>query len=116
MPTEIIFKNQGVGTIHFHGLKAFNPEGLHCPFDDSQAERENAILGLLEETKKETAELAEKQHWEAMAREWEADKQRILAAVVGTGTVDASLADVTFTARYQSWALPVFFNFFNNKK
>jgi len=64
-----------------------------------KAERENAILGLLEETKKETAETVERLHWEAVAQEWEADKQRILSAVMGSGGADPGLADITLTAR-----------------
>ena len=55
-----------------------------------KAEREEAILGLLEETKKETVERLQvsptckwffllkpqARHWEAVAREWELDKAR----------------------------------------
>ena len=50
-----------------------------------KAEREEAILGLLEETKKETVESLTSRHWDSVAREWEMDKARILAAVVGWG-------------------------------
>jgi len=53
-----------------------------------KAEREEAILGLLEETKRETVERLQARHWEAVAREWEADKARILAAVAGGGGAD----------------------------
>lgn len=55
-----------------------------------KAEREEAILGLLEETKKETMENLSNKHWDAVAREWEADKARILAAVAGGGGQDMS--------------------------
>jgi len=64
-----------------------------------KAERENAIMGLLEETKKETAEAVERLHWEAVAQEWEADKQRILSAVMGSGGADPGLADLTLSTR-----------------
>ncbi|XP_023321821.1 nuclear pore complex protein Nup93 [Eurytemora carolleeae] len=59
-----------------------------------KSERENAILSLLEETKKETQETMEKLHWDSVYREWETDKQRILAAVAGGGA-DPGLADLT---------------------
>jgi len=55
-----------------------------------KAEREEAILGLLEETKKETVESLTSRHWESVAREWEMDKARILAAVAGGGGQDMS--------------------------
>jgi len=61
-----------------------------------KAERENAILNLLEETKKATQETMEKLHWEAVYREWENDKQRILSAVAGGGA-DPGLADLTIS-------------------
>lgn len=61
-----------------------------------KAERENAILNLLEETKKETQDTMEKLHWDAVYREWENDKQRILAAVAGGGA-DPGLADLTIS-------------------
>jgi len=61
-----------------------------------KSERENAILSLLEETKKETQETMEKLHWEAVYREWENDKQRILSAVAGGGA-DPGLADLTIS-------------------
>jgi len=61
-----------------------------------KAERENAILNLLEETKKDTQETMEKLHWEAVYREWENDKQRILSAVAGGGA-DPGLADLTIS-------------------
>jgi len=41
-----------------------------------KAEREEAILGLLEETKKETVENLTSRHWDSVAREWELDKAR----------------------------------------
>ena len=56
-------------------------------------------MGLLEETKKETAEAVERLHWEAVAQEWEADKQRILSAVMGSGGADPGLADLTLSTR-----------------
>ena len=36
-----------------------------------KAEREEAILGLLEETKKETVESVTARHWDGVVREWE---------------------------------------------
>ena len=41
-----------------------------------KAEREEAILGLLEETKKETVESLTTRHWDNVMREWERDKAR----------------------------------------
>jgi len=55
-----------------------------------KAEREEAILGLLEETKRETVESLTSRHWDSVAREWEVDKARILAAVAGGGGQDMS--------------------------
>lgn len=53
-----------------------------------KTEREEAILGLLEETKRETVESLTARHWDNVAREWELDKSRILAAVAGGGGAD----------------------------
>jgi len=50
-----------------------------------RAEREEAILGLLEETKKETVESLNTRHWDTVHREWETEKKRILAALSGGG-------------------------------
>ena len=44
-----------------------------------KAEREEAILGLLEETKRETVESLTSRHWDCVVREWERDKARILS-------------------------------------
>ena len=70
-----------------------------------KAEREDAILGLLEETKRETVESVAARHWDAVAREWEQDKARILAAVAGGGgqeMSELSLArDLTSVSRLQ---------------
>ena len=53
-----------------------------------KAEREEAILSLLEETKRDTVERLQARHWEAVHREWEMDKSRILSAVAGGGGAD----------------------------
>lgn len=53
-------------------------------------ERENALLSVIEETRHDTFESAEKQHWEAVSSEWEADKMRILTALSGTNASEAS--------------------------
>lgn len=53
-----------------------------------KSEREEAILGLLEETKRETVERLQARHWEAVAKEWETDKARILSAVSGGAGAD----------------------------
>ena len=45
---------------------------------------------MLEETKKETVESLTSRHWDSVAREWELDKARILAAVAGGGGQDMS--------------------------
>lgn len=77
------------------GLTSFEPPE---PIRDTDVagflrnERENALLSVIEETRKDTFESAEKQHWEAVSSEWEADKQRILGALAGT---EASASDLS---------------------
>lgn len=46
---------------------------------------EEAMLGLVEETKKETVESLNSSHWDSVDREWELDLARMLAAVTGGG-------------------------------
>ena len=52
-------------------------------------ERENALLSVIEETRHDTFESAERQHWEAVSSEWEADKIRILTALTGANATEA---------------------------
>ena len=56
-------------------------------------ERENAILSVIEETRKETFDNVERIHWDSMAEEWEADKQRIMQALNGTGSAGPTTTD-----------------------
>ena len=44
-------------------------------------ERENALLSVIEETRRDTFEHVEKMHWDAVAAEWDVDKRRILQAL-----------------------------------
>ncbi len=53
-------------------------------------ERENALLSVIEETRQDTFHAAEKQHWDAVSAEWEADKMRILTALTGASASEAS--------------------------
>ena len=66
-------------------------------------ERENAILSVIEETRRETFDRVEKLHWEAMSQEWELDKKRILNALGGSsggGAGNASdLMDISRSVR-----------------
>ncbi|XP_033102112.1 nuclear pore complex protein Nup93-like [Anneissia japonica] len=48
-------------------------------------ERENALLAVIEETKKNTFRQAEKHFWDSMHSEWESEKQRLLNALIGSG-------------------------------
>ncbi|XP_013389179.1 nuclear pore complex protein Nup93-like [Lingula anatina] len=48
-------------------------------------ERENALLTVIEQTRKNTLEEAEKRHWDSLVNEWEREKQKILNALIGTG-------------------------------
>ena len=48
-------------------------------------ERENALLSVIEETRRETFEHVERMHWDAMAAEWEGDKKRIMQAISTAG-------------------------------
>ena len=56
----------------------------------SRNERENALLSVIEETRHDTFESAERQHWEAVSSEWEADKMRILTALSGANASEVS--------------------------
>ena len=53
-------------------------------------ERENALLSVIEETRHDTFESAERQHWDAVSSEWEADKMRILTALSGANASEAA--------------------------
>jgi nuclear pore complex protein Nup93 len=46
-------------------------------------ERENAILSVIVETRRDTFENAERLHWESTLGEWETEKQRILNDLAG---------------------------------
>ena len=46
-------------------------------------ERENAILSVIEETRRDTFENSERLHWESTLSEWEMEKQRILNDLAG---------------------------------
>jgi len=48
-------------------------------------ERENALLAVIEQTRKNTFEEVERRHWECMEGEWEREKQKILNALLGSG-------------------------------
>lgn len=56
-------------------------------------ERENAILSVIEESRKSTFEQIEKLHWESLECEWENEKQKILNALLGSGQ---DLVDIPF--------------------
>ena len=60
-----------------------------------KAEREEAILSLLEETKKETVESVTARHWDAVAREWERNKAKILSAVAGGGGAGSDMSELS---------------------
>ncbi|VDI79073.1 Hypothetical predicted protein, partial [Mytilus galloprovincialis] len=53
-------------------------------------ERENALLAVIEQTRKNTFDEVERRHWECMENEWEREKQKILNSLRGLGqdTVD----------------------------
>ena len=54
-------------------------------------ERENALLSVIEETRRDTFEHVERMHWDAVAAEWDADKRRILQALTSaTGAAPGS--------------------------
>ncbi|GFR90684.1 nuclear pore complex protein Nup93 [Elysia marginata] len=48
-------------------------------------ERENALLAVIEQTRKNTFEGVERRQWECMENEWERDKQKILNSLLGSG-------------------------------
>ena len=78
-----------LGSIRDSAIIADSQEASHTDIPAFlKAEREEAILGLLEETKRETVERLQTRHWEAVSKEWELDKQRILSAVSGGGGAD----------------------------
>lgn len=58
-------------------------------------ERENAILSVIEETKKNSFAMVDKLHWETMFNDWEVEKQKILQSLLGdSGAGDTLLLDV----------------------
>ncbi|KAK3777041.1 hypothetical protein RRG08_008893 [Elysia crispata] len=48
-------------------------------------ERENALLAVIEQTRKNTFEGVERRQWECMENEWERDKEKILNSLLGSG-------------------------------
>ena len=77
----------------FHGLPQVHPTDIPAFL---KAEREEAILGLLEETKRETVESLTSRHWDCVVREWERDKARILSAVAaGGGGAGADMTELS---------------------
>ncbi len=63
-------------------------------------ERENALLAVLEETRRETFEQAERMHWETASAEWEAAKRDILQAMgAGVGESASATGDVARSLR-----------------
>ncbi|OWF34740.1 Nuclear pore complex protein Nup93 [Mizuhopecten yessoensis] len=63
-------------------------------------ERENALLAVIEQTRKNTFEETEKRHWECMESEWEREKQKILNSLRGLGqdTLDFQPESESFLA------------------
>lgn len=47
-------------------------------------ERENALLAVIEQTRKNTFEEVDRRHWECMENEWEREKQKILNSLLGS--------------------------------
>ncbi|KAL5021935.1 hypothetical protein ScPMuIL_001090 [Solemya velum] len=58
-------------------------------------ERENALLAIIEQTRKNTFEETERRHWECMENEWEREKQKILNALLGAGQDSLDLPQET---------------------
>lgn len=54
-------------------------------------ERENTILSVIEESKKQTFADIEAQHWRNVSEEWEKEKEKILNSLLGSGQELASL-------------------------
>ena len=50
-------------------------------------ERENAILSVIEETKKNSFAMVDKLHWETMFNDWEVEKQKILQVSLVSGCI-----------------------------
>ncbi|XP_055955710.1 nuclear pore complex protein Nup93 [Patella vulgata] len=48
-------------------------------------ERENALLAVIEQTRKHTFEEVERRQWESLENEWEREKQKILNTLLGSG-------------------------------
>ncbi|XP_062501933.1 nuclear pore complex protein Nup93-like isoform X2 [Corticium candelabrum] len=48
-------------------------------------ERENAVLTVIEESRKKTFKQAEEHHWRCVQTEWEEEKQQILNSLLGMG-------------------------------
>lgn len=56
-------------------------------------ERENAILSIIEESRKNTFDRIDRLHWESIEAEWETEKQRVLNTLLGSAqeTLDITL-------------------------
>ena len=61
-------------------------------------ERENAILSVIEETRRDTFEAAEKLAWEATLNEWDATKRQVLEDLSGIPDVMGAAADAYSSA------------------
>lgn len=48
-------------------------------------ERENTLLAVIEESRKNTFTEAERHHWQSMEGEWEREKEKILNSLLGSG-------------------------------
>ncbi len=57
-----------------------------------RSERENALLSVIEETRRDTFEQVERAHWEAASAEWEAAKRDVLQAMGAAAASSASSA------------------------
>lgn len=60
-----------------------------------KAERENAVLSVVEEVKKSTFDLVDRNYWAFMNKEWSDRKGKILNALVGRDTSESADADQT---------------------
>ena len=61
-------------------------------------ERENAILSVIEETRRDTFEAAEKLHWAATLNEWDATKRQVLEDLSGIPDVMGATANAFASA------------------
>ena len=78
-----------------------------------KGEREAAILSVLEETRKETFEAAEKLHWESSLNQWEKTKKQILDDL--TGNCNYRFAASPFGGIFRSSNFLSFFSPFSDE-